>query len=56
MIFVWALVKEALAKKLMGAIINGRPYSLSERIERIQVDRTGQVPAAVSGGTRGGGK
>jgi regulator of protease activity HflC (stomatin/prohibitin superfamily) len=50
------LVKEALAKKLMGAIINGRPYSLSERIERIQVDRTGQVPAAVSGSTRGGGK
>ena len=50
------LVKEALAKKLMGAVINGRPYSLSERIERIQVDRSGSVPAAVSGAPKGGGK
>lgn len=32
-----ALVKETLAKKLVGRRINGRPYSLSENIERLNV-------------------
>ncbi len=40
------LVKEALARKLVGTRINGRPYSLSERIERLSVD-TQARPAAI---------
>lgn len=46
------LVKESIAKKLAGAQIKGRPYSYSEDIKRIKVDRTGDAPAveqAVSG-------
>jgi membrane protease subunit HflC len=41
-----ALVKEALAKKLLGRRINGRPYSLSESIQRLSIDRAAAVPAA----------
>lgn len=48
------LVKEALARKLAGARINGRPYSMSERIDRFAVDRGSKVvPAAVVGGEDG---
>jgi regulator of protease activity HflC (stomatin/prohibitin superfamily) len=39
------LVKEAISKKMLGAKINGRPYSLSEDIKRIKVDRSGDAPA-----------
>ncbi|MEE9394158.1 MAG: SPFH domain-containing protein [Planctomycetota bacterium] len=49
------LVKEAIATKLRGTRINGRPYSLSEKIERIQVDRSA-VPAATTGVIMGGDK
>jgi len=40
-----ALVKEALARKLLGRKINGRPYSLSESIQRLSVERGAVVPA-----------
>ena len=40
------LVKEALARKLAGARINGRPYSMSERIERFAIGSDKVVPAA----------
>ena len=39
-------MKEALARKLAGVRINGRPYSMSERIDRLSIDRGGVVPAA----------
>ena len=41
-----ALVKEALARKLTGRKIHGRPYSLSESIERIRIDRAAATPEA----------
>jgi regulator of protease activity HflC (stomatin/prohibitin superfamily) len=41
-----ALVKEALARKLAGRQIHGRPYSLSESIERIRIDRAAATPEA----------
>ena len=37
------LVKEALAKKLVGSRINGRPYSLSERIDRLKIEGAAAV-------------
>jgi len=40
------LVKEAIARKLLGKRINGRPYSLSEKIERFEVKRDSAIPAA----------
>ncbi|HGY90610.1 MAG TPA: hypothetical protein ENK43_05495 [Planctomycetes bacterium] len=40
------LVKEALAKKYMGTRIEGRPFSLSERIERLEVERRDGAIAA----------
>ena len=46
------LVKEALAAKLKGTVLHGRPYSLRETIERIQVDRSGKLPAAIGGSSR----
>lgn len=42
------LVKEALARKLAGVRINGRPYSLSERIDRLSIDTKRVVPAAAA--------
>ncbi|MCA9321356.1 MAG: hypothetical protein KDB53_11505 [Planctomycetes bacterium] len=39
------LVKEALSRKLVGAKINGRPYSLSERIDRIEIDQKRRAAA-----------
>ena len=44
-----ALVKEALAKKMAGRRINGKPYSLSESIERLRVDRGAVAPGGRSG-------
>ena len=41
------LVKEALARKLAGARINGRPYSLSERIDRFTVGSDKVAPASI---------
>lgn len=39
------LVKEAIARKLAGAKIKGRPYSYSEDIKRIKVDRSADASA-----------
>ena len=39
------LVKEALSRKLVGAKINGRPYSLSERIDHIEIDQKRRAAA-----------
>lgn len=48
-----ALVKETLAKKLAGRRINGRPYSLSEDVNRLKVEHGAAVTGAPSkGGAR----
>ena len=44
-----ALVREALARKYAGKIINGRPYSLESTVQRLQLEQAG---AAASGRNR----
>ena len=34
-----ALIREALAKKYAGTIINGRPYSLESTVARLQIEQ-----------------
>ncbi|MEZ6197300.1 MAG: SPFH domain-containing protein [Planctomycetota bacterium] len=46
------LVKEAIARKLVGTRINGRPYSLSEEIKRMRVERPEDAPV-IERGTEG---
>ncbi|MFH0794370.1 MAG: SPFH domain-containing protein [bacterium] len=40
------LVREALAAKYAGAVINGRPYSLDNEVQRLQLEN---APAAIRG-------
>jgi len=41
-----ALIREALAKKYAGKRINGKPYTLDSRVERLRIEREGGGGAA----------